>query len=133
MTGLYATAAKEGWENILNGKYFTGAAEVLSPLMFGESAWNKVAQGAYGGIQLLNENGIPKTWREIKEGNYGRAALSGVGDLFNTALIIPGLNLIGNNKQVKNIRLARELNRDIRNTTNLGGYSDIENLTNIGD
>jgi len=86
MTGLYATAAKEGWENILNGKYFTGAAEVLSPLMFGESAWNKVVQGAYGGIQLLNENGIPKTWREIKEGNYGSAALSGAGDLFNLTL-----------------------------------------------
>ena len=94
LTGMYATAAQEGWNNIKNGKYFTGAAEVLSPLMFGEDAWNKVAQGIYGGIQLLNENGVPKTWEEIKRGNYGRAALSGAGDLFNLTLAGVGGNQI---------------------------------------
>ena len=94
MTGMYATAAQEGWNNIKNGNHFIGAAEVLSPLMFGENAWNKVAQGIYGGIQLLNENGVPKTWKEIKRGNYRRATLSGAGDLFNLALAGVGGNQI---------------------------------------
>lgn len=94
LTGMYATAAQEGWNNIKNGNYFTGAAEVLSPLMFGENIWNKVAQGVYGGIHLLNENGIPKTWEEIKKGNYGRAALSGAGDLFNLTLAGVGGNQV---------------------------------------
>jgi hypothetical protein len=90
LTGGYATAAQEGWNNIKNGKYFTGASEILSPLMFGENAWNKVAQGIYGGIHLLNKNGIPKTWEEIKKGNYGRAALSGAGDALNLLLLRQG-------------------------------------------
>lgn len=90
MTGGYAEAAKRGWEDIKNKKYFTGGTEILSPLMFGENYWNNLAQGLYGGVHLLNDNGIPKTWREIKEGNYGNAALSGMGDTFNLLLTIPG-------------------------------------------
>jgi len=93
---MYATAAREGWTDILNGKYFTGASEVLSPLMFGESAWNKVAQGIYGGVHLLNENGVPKTWREIKEGNYGNAALSAAGDALNLTMATVGGNQVYN-------------------------------------
>ena len=87
MTGGYAEAAKRGWEDIKNKKYFTGGTEILSPLMFGENYWNNLAQGLYGGIHLLNDNGVPKTWREIKEGNYGNAALSGIGDALNLLLL----------------------------------------------
>lgn len=96
MTGMYASAAQQGVEDIKNGKYITGVSELASPLMFGENAWNNVAQSIYGGVHLLNDNGVRKTWNEIKNGNYGSAALSGAGDLFNLVLTGVGGNQVYN-------------------------------------
>ena len=130
MTGMYASAAQQGVEDIKNGKYITGISELASPLMFGENAWNNVAQAIYGGIHLLNDNGVRKTWNEIKNGNYGSAALSGAGDLFNLALLVPGLNTFVNNN-LKGIKVARALNKDIKNTKNLNEYSDVSNNSDL--
>lgn len=50
-------------------------------------------QGIYG---LANENGVRKTANLIKSGNYGKAALSGIGDALNAAMILPGAKFLGN-------------------------------------
>ena len=50
-------------------------------------------QGIYG---LANENGVRKTVNLIKSGDYGRAALSGAGDVLNASMILPGAKFLGN-------------------------------------
>nr|DAE19975.1 MAG TPA: hypothetical protein [CrAss-like virus sp. ctYsL76] len=32
---------------------------------------------------MFTDNGVQKTYKEAKEGNYGKAALSGIGDALN--------------------------------------------------
>ena len=90
-----------------NGKQFTkGALSILSlPFLSAASAGAYgygaslgarglfTGQGIYG---LANKNGVRKTANLIKSGNYGRAALSGVGDALNAAMIIPGARFLGN-------------------------------------
>ncbi len=131
MTGGYAEAAKRGWEDIKNKKYFTGGTEILSPLMFGENYWNNLAQGLYGGVHLLNDNGIPKTVGLIignrNDGITGNKVtdigLSLTGDLINGLLaysggntgIIDGLAASGN-KWAKGYAIGKALKGDINST-----------------
>lgn len=41
---------------------------------------------ALGAYQLGNKEGIPKTYNFLKNGQYGRAVLSGLGDVFNATM-----------------------------------------------
>ena len=90
-----------------DGKQFTkGALSVLSlPYLsvaavgaygYGASLGARglfAAQGIHG---LANENGVRKTANLIKSGDYGKAALSGAGDVLNAAMVIPEARFLGN-------------------------------------
>lgn len=52
--------------------------------------WSKGGRFLLGAYNLANENGIAKTWDLFNKGEYGRAALSGFGDLFNAAMAAEG-------------------------------------------
>ena len=124
-----------------NGKQFTkGALSILSlPFLsaasagaygYGASLGAKglfAGQGIYG---LANKNGVRKTANLIKSGNYGRAALSGVGDALNAAMILPGAKFLGNAAKygLKSTVAGDMLRQNIRNAT----LATSEPLLNVG-
>lgn len=78
---------KSSWENGTNP--IKGALDVgLAALL---PSWLKVGQAIYdikkSYDNLTSENGVKKTVKEIKEGDYGPAAVSFIGDLFDAANI----------------------------------------------
>lgn len=49
--------------------------------------------GAYEGLgRLTSKDGVQKTWNHIKNGEWGDAALSAGGDVFDTVISLPVLN-----------------------------------------
>lgn len=87
--GMASQVAK-GADEFRNGNYVKGAFEMASPMMFGTGALGTAARSAIGTYNLLNSEGIAKTVNLAKQGRYGRAALSGLGDAFNLALSAEG-------------------------------------------
>ena len=95
------------YEKMINdGEQFTkGALSVLSLPYLGPAAAGAygygaslVARGLFAGqgiYGLANENGVRKTVNLIKSGDYGRAALSGAGDVLNASMILPGAKFLG--------------------------------------
>ena len=90
-----------------DGKQFTkGALTVLSLPYLSAAAAGAYGYGASLGARglfaaqgihgLANENGVRKTANLIKSGDYGKAALSGTGDVLNAAMVIPGARFLGN-------------------------------------
>ena len=90
-----------------DGKQFTkGALSILALPFLGATSAGAYGYGASLGARglfagqgiygLANKNGVRKTANLIKSGNYGRAALSGVGDALNAAIILPGAKFLGN-------------------------------------
>lgn len=78
---------KSSWENGTNpvkGVLDVGLVALLP-------SWLKVGQAVYDVKKsydnLTSENGIKKTVREVKEGDYGPAVISFIGDLFDAANI----------------------------------------------
>ena len=96
------------YEKMINdGKQFTkGALTVLSLPYLSAAAAGAYGYGASLGARglfaaqgihgLANENGVKKTANLIKSGDYGRAALSGAGDVLNAAMVIPEARFLGN-------------------------------------
>lgn len=117
-----------------DGKQFTkGALTVLSlPYLGGAAAGAYgygaslgarglfAAQGIYG---LANENGVKKTANLIKSGDYGKAALSGAGDVLNASMIIPAGRLLGNIAKygLKSTYVADRLANNVRNAPQIAG------------
>lgn len=95
------------YEKMINdGKQFTkGALTVLSLPYLGAAAAGAYGYGASLGARglfaaqgihgLANKDGVRKTVNLIKSGDYGKAALSGVGDTLNAAMIFPSANFLG--------------------------------------
>ena len=96
------------YEKMINdGKQFTkGALTVLSLPYLSAAAAGAYGYGASLGARglfaaqgihgLANENGVRKTANLIKSGDYGKAALSGAGDVLNAAMVIPEARFLGN-------------------------------------
>lgn len=124
-----------------DGKQFTkGALSILSLPFLGAASAGAygygaslgarglfVGQGIYG---LANENGVRKTANLIKSGDYGRAALSGVGDALNAAMILPGAKFLGNTAKygLKSTVAGDMLRQNIRNAAS----ATSEPLLNVG-
>lgn len=124
-----------------DGKQFTkGALSILSLPFLGAASAGAygygaslgarglfVGQGIYG---LANENGVRKTTNLIKSGDYGRAALSGVGDALNAAMILPGAKFLGNTAKygLKSTVAGDMLRQNIRNAAS----ATSEPLLNVG-
>lgn len=96
------------YEKMMNdGKQFTkGALTALSLPYLGAAAAGAYGYGASLGARglfagqgiygLANKDGVRKTVNLIKSGDYGRAALSGAGDVLNAAMVIPEARFLGN-------------------------------------
>ena len=96
------------YEKMINdGKQFTkGALTVLSLPYLSAAAAGAYGYGASLGARglfaaqgihgLANKDGVRKTVNLIKSGNYGKAALSGAGDVLNAAMVIPEARFLGN-------------------------------------
>lgn len=117
-----------------DGKQFTkGALSVLSLPYFGAAAAGAygygaslgarglfAAQGIYG---LANKDGVRKTANLIKSGDYGRAALSGAGDVLNAAMVLPGAKFLGNVAKygLKSTAAGEVLGQNVRYAPQIGG------------
>jgi hypothetical protein len=66
---------------------------------------------------LFSGNGVQKTYREFKAGNYGKATLSGIGDILD---IVGGISLT---KRVGNGLITRIGNRNIYTYNNISPAS----------
>lgn len=124
-----------------DGKQFTkGALSILALPFLGAASAGAYGYGASLGARglfagqgiygLANKNGVKKTANLIKSGNYGRAALSGVGDALNTAMILPGAKFLGNAAKygLKSTVAGDMLRQNIRNAT----LATSEPLLNVG-
>ena len=85
-----ASQVTKGADEFRNGNYVKGTFEIASPMMFGTGALGTAARSVIGTYNLLNSEGIAKTIDLAKQGRYGRAALSGLGDTFNLAMSSEG-------------------------------------------
>ena len=126
---------------INDGKQFTkGALGVLSLPYLGAATAGAYGYGASLGARglfaaqgihgLANENGVRKTANLIKNGDYGRAALSGAGDALNAAMILPGAKLLGNTAKygLKSTVAGDMLRQNVRNAA----LATSEPLLNVG-
>lgn len=130
------------YEKMINdGKKFTkGALTVLSLPYLGAAAAGAYGYGASLGARglfagqgiygLANKDGVRKTVNLIKSGNYGRAALSGAGDVLNAAMILPGANFLGSAAKygLKSTVAGDMLGQNVRNATLVTS----EPLPNVG-
>ena len=124
-----------------DGKQFTkGALSILSLPFLGAASTGAYGYGASLGARglfagqgiygLANKNGVRKTANLIKSGNYGKAALSGVGDVLNAAIILPGAKFLGNAAKygLKSTIAGDMLRQNVRNAA----LATSEPLLNIG-
>lgn len=130
------------YEKMINdGKQFTkGALTALSLPYLGAAAAGAYGYGASLGARglfagqgiygLANENGVRKTANLIKSGNYGRAALSGAGDVLNAAMILPGAKFLGSAAKygLKSTVAGDMLGQNVRNAA----LETSEPLLNVG-
>lgn len=75
----------KGTQAIINKDYKTVGNETLKALPM-NNVIGRTAGLAVGAYQLGNKEGIPKTYNFLKNGQYERAALSSLGDVFNAAM-----------------------------------------------
>ena len=76
----------KGTQAIINKDYKTIGDETLKAILPMNNVIGHAAGLALGAYQLGNKEGIPKTYNFLKNRQYGRAALSGLGDVFNAAM-----------------------------------------------
>ena len=116
-----------------DGKRFTkGALSILALPFLGAASTGAYGYGASLGARglfagqgiygLANKNGVRKTANLIKSGNYGRAALSGVGDALNAAMILPGAKFLGNAAKygLKSTAAGEVLEQNLRYAPQIG-------------
>lgn len=86
MTGMMSSQMHEGAEQWKEGKKLQGLFNMTAPLMFAENFIGNSARAGYGLTHLTSDNGVSKTYNHLKDGEYGSAALSGLGDLLDVGL-----------------------------------------------
>ena len=124
-----------------DGKQFTkGALSILALPFLGAASAGAYGYGASLGARglfagqgiygLANENGVRKTANLIKNGDYGKAALSGIGDALNAAMILPGAKFLGNATKygLKSTVAGDMLRQNVRNAA----LTTSEPLLNVG-
>lgn len=76
--GAIGTSALYGGKGVVKG-----ASYVYKQLPLWLKTVIDAGLTADGAVNLFTDNGVQKTYKEAKEGNYGKAALSGIGDALN--------------------------------------------------
>ena len=98
--------------------------------MFMSGPLGIAARMGIGTYNLANKDGVRKTWNLASQGQYGRAALSGLGDLLNAGMAAEGISHIPNFLENAAIRygqgavqdwgrartLSRAINQGVRET-----------------
>ena len=76
----------KGTQAIINKDYKTIGDETLKAILPMDNIIGRTAGLTLGAYQLGNKEGIPKTYNFLKNRQYERAALSGLGDVLNAAI-----------------------------------------------
>ena len=84
--------------DILNRNYYQAAKEAAKAMMFGDG-WAETAANGILGSNILTDNGVKKTYNNIKNKQYTSALLSGLGDALDASMLGRFL------KQLDNVRL----------------------------
>lgn len=117
-----AGSLREGAQNLTKGNYIKGISQLATPAMFGSGVAGNIARAGIGSYNLLNEDGVRKTYKYINNGDYGNAAVSGLGDILNGGMAIHGgTQLFKNYRIVEPKLLSANLNNK-----NMPYYSQFE-------
>lgn len=143
MTGGMYSAVSEGADNISKGNYVKGAAQMATPIMFGpaESTVANLIRFGVGAYDLLNDNGVKKTYNLAKQGNWSGAAQSAAGDALNLGMTISGGYNLGKynipsainyaakngNNTARSYLINKELNQNIKNFDGTVGEEYFQN------
>lgn len=79
ITGGMAGSLREGAQNLTKGNYIKGISQLATPAMFGSGIAGNIARAGVGSYNLLNEDGVRKTYKYINNKEYGNAAYHGNG------------------------------------------------------
>ena len=90
-------------------------------LMFAGSAGKEAAFAPFGLMNLVDKNGVRKTYRLAKDGNYAGAVMSGLGDLLNAGMAISGINKLAS---------LRNTAKNVVKTPTKNTVNDLRNLKN---
>ena len=134
---------QEGAKDMQNGQYVKGTAKMATPIMFGpaESTVANLTRLGVGAYDLANENGVRKTWRLAKQGNWSWAAKSAAGDALNLGMTLGGGYNFGKynipsfvqqaarngNNTARSYLISKELNQNIRNFDGTVGEEYFQN------
>lgn len=111
ITGGNAGSLREGAQNLTKGNYIKGISQLATPAMFGSGVAGNIARFGVGSYNLLNKDGVRKTYKYVNNGDYGNAAVSGLGDILNGSMAIHGgTQLFRNYRIVKPKLLSANLN-----------------------
>lgn len=143
MTGGMYSAVDQGTKNLAKGNYLEGAAQTATPIMFGpaESTVANLTRLGVGAYDLLNKNGVQKTYNLAKQGNWSGAAKSAAGDALNLGMTLGGGYNLGKynipsfvqqaakngNNTARSYLISKELNQNVRNFDGTVGEEYFQN------
>lgn len=90
-------------------------------LIFAGSTGKEAAFAPLGLMNLVDNNGVRKTYRLAKDGDYAGAVMSGLGDLLNAGMAVAGINkLVSLRNTAKNVikTPTKDVVNDLRNLKN---------------
>lgn len=76
-------------------------------LMFTESIGKEAALTPLGLMNLIDKDGVRKTYGLAKDGNYAGAVMSGLGDVLNTGMVAGPAYTVG--KKLRTLKFISEL------------------------
>lgn len=134
ITGGMAGSLREGAQNLTKGNYIKGISQLATPAMFGSGVAGNIARAGIGSYNLLNEDGVRKTYKYINNGDYafyhtkvysnfikdGLINLENIKGLKNTSFSLEGTTIPKDIKHVT-LKLGKNLNTIINDN---GGYSN---------
>ena len=116
ITGGMAGSLREGAQNLTKGNYIKGISQLATPAMFGSGVAGNIARAGIGSYNLLNEDGVRKTYKYINNGDYGNAAVSGLGDILNGSMAIHGGTQLFRNSNIgRNFIISNKINSNLNN------------------
>ena len=143
MTGGMYSLVSEGADNISKGNYVKGAAQMATPVMFGpaESTVANLTRFGVGAYDLLNNNGVRKTYKLARKGDWSKAAQSAAGDALNLGMTIGGGYNLGKynipslvqqaakngNNTARSYLINKQLNQNIKNFDGTVGEEYFQN------
>lgn len=143
MTGGMYSLVSEGADNISKGNYVKGAAQMATPVMFGpaESTVANLTRFGVGAYDLLNDNGVRKTYKLARKGDWSGATQSAAGDALNLGMTLGGGYNLGKynipsfiqqsakngNNTARSYLISKELNQNVKDFDGTVGEEYFQN------